>query len=149
MNNIANDVSNGKVTNEKKDGQKYERILLMVKWLGAIIFAVMGKNYVSIVADFAKDGIGVIGQFGDANQEQRVKTIPSGDSSIYVRNYSKPKINGFNATHFFENQEVINAYWKQILKRVVIYSECREYVFSFKNVFAHCFFFLEASCHTF
>ena len=119
----------------------------MVKWLGITIFTIIVTNYALIVVDLAKDGISVVGKFGDANQEQRAKTIPSSDISIYVRNSSKPKVNGFNATLFFESQDVINTYWKQILNRVVKSSECHEYVFPCKLICTLLFFWKYTVIH--
>ena len=113
----------------------------MVKWLGITIFSLIVTNYASIMVHLAKDGIGSVGKFGDANQEERAKTVSSSDISICVRSSSKPKFNEFNATLLFESQDIRNYYWKQILKRVVISSECHEYVFSCKNLFAYYFFF--------
>lgn len=112
----------------------------MVKWLGITIFTIIVTNYASTVGDLAKDLISVVGKFGDANQEQRAKTISSSGISIYIRNSSKPKVNRFNTTLFFESQDVVNTYWKQILKRVVALSECHEYVFPWKLLCTLLFF---------
>ena len=126
LNNAVSDASHSKVTEENEDGRTREKILPMLSnFVQAIIVALTAVN----------DGRSLRGEFSisDRNQEQRAKILPrSNISSCWSNIYVKAEENVKN--HLI-NQVDVNTYWKQILKGLVIMSQCDEYVFSYKSLF--------------
>lgn len=142
LNNAVSDASHSKVTEENDDGRTREKILPM---LSNFVQAIIAPLTAVVVVN---DGKSLRGEFSisDRNQEQRAKTLPRSNisscwSNIYVKaeenvkNNLKPKVNEFKTPIFMTNQVDVNTYWKQILKGLVIMSQCDEYVFSYKSLF--------------